>query len=1286
MMKKDLKNDFKLQTNLSHLPSSPSSSSSLIYSNNKMSDCSLKHSKHIVGLNQNLINYFHASNNTAIINYNVVERKLKTKLELFPTMYSIQENVDYDLSMKSPKITTNYRNKQTKYLLNFTQNKFHKKRKPFNYMNSGTHNQPTLNYFYGNEENETNRGNGKLSLYRSPAAAATTTTTMTMNTTYTNSSSSSTTTVNRTFYKRSDYGRFKRSKDCGPSLSDVPMNVNFNTLNPSCTSNRYHILTFEQVKLLNEIMNSSVSIAPKPIFQTFLGTNIVKSTKRNPSSPILFNKPCSCFCTEYPVVYDLMKRTCTKSSNHPPFDCSSKSNSLNVHDNKIGDHDDAVTSSVIPTTERVSESDKLLTSIPVCSSNNETNKIGIENTINNCCLHSHQNTVSHTSMSPTSQQPCQLPIIRIQLKKLIRTIRDRLLEESVPIKEIHLKGGVASSVIIGLQNEQKFHELELIFYVDLCNSTSCTKIKSVVFSSIANILTDTINLNNLSNLTNNCEYCYNHTLPFNISSTQTTQISPTSCYCTYCSCCTLNKSEGSFNLNKENLGNLNRKDTMHNIDKAEQFISNISTNESLENRQPLHENQSNNFPYPNAITKNQSEQKLPKTNECYIPDDKQTIKCTKDFCRSQHSFCNLHSFCFNNYPFVLPLFCPICSRPFNSSNQHNTGQYKSSEFNQKKSNSMINSYNDLIIKQYIQKMIRVFKPTCKTSDSWCSFSIGYHTLNEWTEKIIDLKFIDRMHRQFEFTVDSFHIALDSLLTFYDSSKNYLQQMNENFYPIVVAQSVAGSFLEALTHLTDHTIVTHRPEEIYGGGLLKYCKLLVEGYKPSEMIDVALMEKYMCSRFFIDFPDIMSQYHQLNYFMMNYLENNLKIKANYLNILYEVVSHSTICLMTHERQQTLCLIQMFLRDVSEQENENKRSVVHLQEFLSKDWALDKVFYGTNYFPKEMYSINDCQEFYELHHYQCQAGLIKNANEFNDQQQYSTNCKIKLHDAKEDEHVNNADDGNDTSPNKDDNNHNLLTTESSSEEKYMSNNNSIEETVKTNDNLERNIEHSTYIQKIIEDNENAIQVRHKVIYSNQETLSVNSCPFCAHHIHPQFCQNHFHRNHYYQNSHNHHHHHHDSCHFNNEMYYLPQLVTYFPVNEYLISLFTNKNQGFYSVPYGITAYKNNANNTTNNITANDNHSTTTNFFNKLPHYHAKIILPQEINAERITNENMRYYVGVPSSYRSNIICSKYPLNNNDNNSNHTVQTREDMLTYCSEPFIYYGSDQNYYIYPTSPLSTL
>ncbi|KAH8873067.1 Terminal nucleotidyltransferase 5C [Schistosoma japonicum] len=116
------------------------------------------------------------------------------------------------------------------------------------------------------------------------------------------------------------------------------------------------------------------------------------------------------------------------------------------------------------------------------------------------------------------------------------------------------------------------------------------------------------------------------------------------------------------------------------------------------------------------------------------------------------------------------------------------------------------------------------------------------------------------------------------------NNNRLQSMNEHFYPIVVVESVAGSYFDALSHLNECIIVTKQPEEIYGGGLLNYCKLLVFNYKPSEKLDIVSMEKYMCSRFFIDFPDIMNQYHQLNNFLLiHFKQNQLKLKEDYLNV-------------------------------------------------------------------------------------------------------------------------------------------------------------------------------------------------------------------------------------------------------------------------------------------------------------------------------------------------------------------------------------------------------------------
>jgi hypothetical protein len=87
---------------------------------------------------------------------------------------------------------------------------------------------------------------------------------------------------------------------------------------------------------------------------------------------------------------------------------------------------------------------------------------------------------------------------------------------------------------------------------------------------------------------------------------------------------------------------------------------------------------------------------------------------------------------------------------------------------------------------------------------------------------------------------------------------------------VPAESMYGDFKTALRHLNERLIDTRRPEEIRGGGLLKYCHLLARGYQPAKPWRCRLMERYMCSRFFIDFADVCSQEHKL----LNYLQSHL----------------------------------------------------------------------------------------------------------------------------------------------------------------------------------------------------------------------------------------------------------------------------------------------------------------------------------------------------------------------------------------------------------------------------
>uniref|UniRef100_A0A4Y0ARA2 polynucleotide adenylyltransferase n=2 Tax=Anopheles funestus TaxID=62324 RepID=A0A4Y0ARA2_ANOFN len=216
---------------------------------------------------------------------------------------------------------------------------------------------------------------------------------------------------------------------------------------------------------------------------------------------------------------------------------------------------------------------------------------------------------------------------------------------------------------------------------------------------------------------------------------------------------------------------------------------------------------------------------------------------------------------------------------------------------------------------YVGKMVKVNSD----GDRWSLISLG----NSPGHKNVELKFVDTMRRQFEFSVDSFQIVLDSLLLFYDCAE--MPMITENFYPTVVGESVYGDFQEALYHLQKKLISTRQPEEIRGGGLLKYCNLLVRNYMPVDPQRIKTLERYMCSRFFIDFPDIGQQRSKLESYLKNHFfdEGEEHLQHQYLMHLFEVVEQSTVCLMGHERRQTLMLIEslaleIFYRDQQQQQ--------------------------------------------------------------------------------------------------------------------------------------------------------------------------------------------------------------------------------------------------------------------------------------------------------------------------------------------------------------------------------
>jgi len=82
------------------------------------------------------------------------------------------------------------------------------------------------------------------------------------------------------------------------------------------------------------------------------------------------------------------------------------------------------------------------------------------------------------------------------------------------------------------------------------------------------------------------------------------------------------------------------------------------------------------------------------------------------------------------------------------------------------------SFSPIIIQAaYIEKVVRVINPS--NNDSWALMS-----LCNVNGQNIELKFVDRMKRQFQFSVDSFQILLDPLLDHYEQIFKYQKQTNK----------------------------------------------------------------------------------------------------------------------------------------------------------------------------------------------------------------------------------------------------------------------------------------------------------------------------------------------------------------------------------------------------------------------------------------------------------------------------------------------------------------------------
>uniref|UniRef100_A0A914MVX0 polynucleotide adenylyltransferase n=1 Tax=Meloidogyne incognita TaxID=6306 RepID=A0A914MVX0_MELIC len=96
---------------------------------------------------------------------------------------------------------------------------------------------------------------------------------------------------------------------------------------------------------------------------------------------------------------------------------------------------------------------------------------------------------------------------------------------------------------------------------------------------------------------------------------------------------------------------------------------------------------------------------------------------------------------------------------------------------------------------------------------------------------------------------------------------------------------------------------------------------------------------MCSRFFIDFPDINVQEMKLLNYLQNHFGNEDDLKFDYLHKLFCVIRDSTVCLMQHERRQTLSMVDRLRQQLS------FNLMLYYQQFEGVNGS-NVIYYGNN----------------------------------------------------------------------------------------------------------------------------------------------------------------------------------------------------------------------------------------------------------------------------------------------------------------------------------------------------
>ena len=154
---------------------------------------------------------------------------------------------------------------------------------------------------------------------------------------------------------------------------------------------------------------------------------------------------------------------------------------------------------------------------------------------------------------------------------------------------------------------------------------------------------------------------------------------------------------------------------------------------------------------------------------------------------------------------------------------------------------------------------KMFITPATDSEAWALFTLGARA----PSPSIDIKFVQTLRRPYQFSVDSFQIILDlaQLAPALDATPEHGLRRCQSVLPPAPPprlrfESAFGDTPEALAHLQARLIAVREEEDlarVHGGGLLKYAHLLLNGFTCHASLDRTKLERYMCTRFMIDFP-------------------------------------------------------------------------------------------------------------------------------------------------------------------------------------------------------------------------------------------------------------------------------------------------------------------------------------------------------------------------------------------------------------------------------------------------